>query len=315
MINLLDDLLRQLLKNGILRGGAPVLVADTQLRCQPPDEDWRALVQNNPDLALNVYLVDLRENRKLRTNERDRMVQGSDVFEVPPPRRVDCHYLISAWSPVQPSPALDPTPDEHWLLAETARVLGAHDELDPVAIYAMSNPPQLPPPVIAAERFPLTLLPPEGFPKYAEFWGTMGDKNRWKPCVHVVITVALREPAVKAGPPVTTVFTRALPTDFPVAAETRFHIGGTVLRAAGSTDPVPMAYVELLTPAGLRLNAVRADALGRFIFADVPAGNHQLRARLTVLPLPATPPPPANAVSPLNPITVPSPGGGYDIHF
>jgi hypothetical protein len=316
MIDLLDTLLHRLLRNRIAQ-----LTADTQVRFQPPDEDWRGLVPTitdgagNPANSLNVYLVDLRENRRLRSNERERRQIGPDVYDVPPPRRVDCHYLISAWSPVAVSVAIDPTQDEHALLAEAARVLGAHDELDPVAIYAASSPPQLPPPALAEERFPLMLLPPEGFPKYAEFWGTMGDKNRWKPCVYIVVTVALREAPVRAGPPVTTIYTHALPTDFPAAVETRFHIGGTVHPAAGSTDPVPMAHVELLTAAGLRLNAVRADALGRFVFADVPAGNYQLRARLTLLPTPATPPPPATAVSPLNPITVPSPGGGYDIHF
>ena len=92
-----------------------------------------------PANSLNVYLADLRENRKLRSNERERTTVGQDVFETPPARRVDCHYLISAWSPVAVSTAIDPTLDEHALLAEAARVLGAHDELDPVAIYAATR--------------------------------------------------------------------------------------------------------------------------------------------------------------------------------
>ena len=75
--------------------------------------------------------MDLRENRKLRTNERERTYVGSDVYETPPPRRVDCHYLISAWSPVLVTPGIDPTFDEHALLAEVARVLGQRDVLDP----------------------------------------------------------------------------------------------------------------------------------------------------------------------------------------
>nr|WP_311528319.1 Pvc16 family protein [uncultured Ralstonia sp.] len=304
MIDHLDDLLRQLLSTSILRGGVPVLVKDTQLRFQPPDDDWRTLVYLNDDLALNVYLVDMRENRKLRTNERERMVQGSDVFEVPPPRRVDCHYLISAWSQAKPSAALDTTLDEHWLLAETARVLGAHDELDPVAIYALSNPPQLPPPPIAEERFPLTLLPVEGFPKYAEFWGTMGDKNRWKPCIYTVITVALKEQPLRAGPMVTTTFTRTLVRDNPATENTRFHIGGIVYDNAVPPLPVALAWVELLTPANQRIAFTRADALGRFVFADVAAGAWQVRA--SAMP---------QGVSPPRAITVPEPTGNYDISF
>lgn len=305
MIDHLDTLLHRLFRNSIGE-----LTADAQVRFQPPDEDWRSLVPGitdgagNPGNSLNVYLVDIRENRKLRSNERDRMVQGSDIFEVPPARRVDCHYLISAWSPVTVSIAIDPTMDEHALLAEAARVLGARDELDPVAIYALSNPPQSPPPVIADERFPLTLLPVEGFPKYAEFWGTMGNKNRWKPCVYSVMTVALKELPVRAGPMVTTTFTRTLVRGNPGTETTRFHIGGAVFDTAVPRRPVPLAWVELLTPASLRVSFTRADAQGRFVFEDVAAGNWQLRASAAPV-----------GVSPLRAIAVPEPTGNYDIPF
>jgi hypothetical protein len=305
MIDHLDALLHRLFRNSIAE-----LTADTQVRFQPPDEDWRSLVPGitdaagNPGNSLNVYLVDLRENRKLRTNERERMVQGTDIFEVPPARRVDCHYLISAWSPVTVSIAIDPTVDEHALLAEAARVLGAHDELDPMAIYALSSPPQLPPAAVAEERFPLTLLPVEGFPKYAEFWGTMGDKNRWKPCIYSVITVALKEQPLRAGPMVTTTFTRTLVRDNAATENTRFHIGGTVYDTALPPKPVPLAWVELLTTANLRVTFTRADAQGRFVFADIAAGAWQLRASAA-----------SQGVSPPRAITVPEPTGNYDIPF
>src|SRR5688572_20264745 len=132
MIDLLDLLLLRL-----LRWQVGELTSNSQVRFQPPDEDWRAMVPNiadangNPANALNVYLADLRENRRLRTNERERTYVGSDVYVTPPPRRVDCHYLISAWSPMQATPGIDPTFDEHALLAEAARAIGRRDELDP----------------------------------------------------------------------------------------------------------------------------------------------------------------------------------------
>lgn len=305
MIDHLDTLLHRLFRNSIAE-----LSADTQVRFQPPDEDWRGLVPGitdgagNPGNSLNVYLIDLRENRRLRSNERERMVQGTDIFEVPPARRVDCHYLISAWSPVTVSAAIDPTVDEHALLAEAARVLGAHDELDPVAIYALSSPPQLPPAPLADERFPLTLMPVEGFPKFAEFWGTMGEKNRWKPCIHCVITVTLREQPVRAGPMVTTTFTRTLVRGRPQTENTRFHIGGTVRDAAVPPQPVPLAWVELLDTANQRAAFTRASAEGRFVFEDVVQGSWRLRA--SAVPL---------GVSPIRDIAVPEPSGSYDIPF
>jgi hypothetical protein len=305
MIDHLDQLLHRLFRYAIAE-----ITADGQVRFQPPDEDWRQLVgtitdgAGSPANSLNVYLVDLRENRRLRTNERDQMVVEQDVFEVPPPRRVDCHYLISAWSPITAGAGIDPTPDEHALLAETARVLGAHDELDPVEIYAMSNPSGTPPAAIASERFPLTLLPVEGFPKYAEFWGTMGDRHRWKPCVYAVITIALREQPYRAGPIVTTTITNTQLRGVPATANALFHIGGVVLDGSSPRKPVPRAWVELLTPLNERRQLTRADTAGRFVFADVPPGSWRLRASL--LP---------HGVSAPRPITVPEPTGNYDVHF
>jgi hypothetical protein len=306
MIDHLDALLHRLFRHSI-----PGITSDAQVRFQPPDQDWRQLVgtitdaAGNPANALNVYLADLRENRKLRSNERERTVVGQDIFETPPPRRVDCHYLISAWSPVTVTVGIDPTLDEHALLAEAARVLGAHDELDPVAIYALSNPPASPPAAIAGERFPLTLLPVEGFPKYAEFWGTMGDRNRWKPCVYTVITVALKDVPVRAGPIVTTTLTHTQIRGVAATEHLRFHIGGVVLDNTTPGAPVAGAWVELLAPPpSAHRQLTRADARGRFVFAEVAGGAWRVRASAPTL----------GSSAPRD-ITVPEPTGNYDVHF
>jgi hypothetical protein len=299
MIDHLDLLLHRLLRNRIAQ-----LATDAQVRFQPPDQDWRQLVSNLTGNALNVYLADLRENRKLRTNERERSTVGLDVFEAPPPRRVDCHYLISAWSPVAVTPAIDPTLDEHALLAEAARVLGEHDELDPVAIYAASTPPAAPPAPIAEDRFPITLLPVEGFPKLAEFWGTMGDGHRWKPCLYIVVTVPLREPALRAGPMVTTAFVETRVANQPTSAETLLQFGGTVRASAAANAPVVVdAWVDLRTPTGTRRQLVKTDSQGRFLFFQIPAGSYQLRVSAVGFT------PFAQAID------VPSTNGNHDVHF
>jgi hypothetical protein len=310
MIDHLDTLLFRL-----FRWQVNELTGNGQVRFQPPDEDWRALVpgitdaSGNPANSLNVYLADLRENRKLRTNERDRTVITDDVYETPPPRRVDCHYLISAWSPVQATPGIDPTLDEHALLAETARVLGQHDPLDPVVICGASRPPGLvpipvPPPLVD-EQLPVTLLPVEGFPKIAEFWGTMGDRHRWKPFVYAVITIPLKDSPTRAGAIVTTTITDMLQSGAPGSLETRYHIGGTVRDAAVPPQPVTNAWVELLNSVGtVRVQLTRTDSVGRFVFSDVAPGAYQLRA--SAHPQGTTVP---------RAITVPEPTGSYDIGF
>lgn len=311
----------------LFRWRIAALSADTQVTFQPPDDDWRASVpgitdsSGNPSASLNVYLADVRENRRLRSNERERTVVGTDVFETPPARRVDCHYLISAWSPVAVSPMTEPTIDEHALLADVAFTLGTSDPLDPVAICAATRPglPAIPVPApLVDEVLPVALLPVDGFPKLGEFWATMGQNHRWKPCVYAVVTVALKEAPLPAGPMVTTIFTHALQRGRPTTLETRFHIGGTVRVSAVQPQPVALAWVELMTTADALITIVRADALGRFVFADVPAGNYHLRARVAALPLPPSPPAPpqpAQPVSPVRPITVPEPTGSYDVVF
>ncbi|MES2938114.1 MAG: Pvc16 family protein [Pseudomonadota bacterium] len=299
MIDHLDYLLRRLLRNRITQ-----LTTDNHVRFQPPDEEWRKLVANMTGNAVNLYLVDLRENRKLRTNERERRTVGLDVFETQPPRRVDCHYLLSAWSPVTVTMLIDPTPDEHALLADAARALGEHDELDPVAIYAASTPPAVPPAAIAGERFPITLLPVEGFAKLGEFWGTMGDGNRWKPCVYFVVTVTLHEADTRSGPMVTTAMAETRVAGEPSTAQTLMQFGGT-LRASGAPGAAPVdgAWVDLRTTAGARRQLVRTGADGRFLFVQIPPGSYLLQVSATgFAPFTAA-------------IDVPSPGGGYDMHF
>src|SRR5689334_24532296 len=113
MIDVLDNTLRQLFLSRI-----DEIKDESQVRFQPPDDTWRTAVANltvngQPVNALNVYLVDVRENRVLRSNERLRDFQNGSITETRAPRRMDCHYLISAWSPANMTPAIEPTLDEH----------------------------------------------------------------------------------------------------------------------------------------------------------------------------------------------------------
>jgi hypothetical protein len=71
VIQSVDDTLFHLLANGLTTLGGPPPTAG-QIRVQPPDRDWRWLVGRLSGLKalnVNVYLVDVRENRKLRSNE------------------------------------------------------------------------------------------------------------------------------------------------------------------------------------------------------------------------------------------------------
>src|SRR5688572_18039719 len=108
MLQQLDVLIRDLLIDRIVALGNVA-----QVRFQPPDGTLRTDVVNLNQIALDIYLVELREHRKLRSNERERGFENGFAFSERFPDRIDCHYLISAWSPTQLAPGVEPTLDEH----------------------------------------------------------------------------------------------------------------------------------------------------------------------------------------------------------
>lgn len=301
MIDHLDNILRTVLMQ--IDG----INDEDQIGFQPPDDVWRAHVANLQDEAFNVYLCELRENRFLRSNARVRSTSNGQVLHDPAPARVDCHYLVSAWSPADVSPATEPTVDEHLRLYQATAVLMQQAPLNPSHIYppgsaALATVPAL----IRNSDLPTQVLPGEGFNKLAEFWGTMGTNHRWKPVIHLVVTLPVVLLTEVAGPMVTTRITEYRHRDRPEMRQTWIQIGGHVLDSAVDPPaPVAGAWVRLETQSGDPLQTTTTDALGRFTFLGLAAGAYQLNWRASGYPLPTGP----------RAITVPSPSGEYDLRF
>jgi hypothetical protein len=301
MIRDLDNMLRQLLVDGI-----PEITAADQVSFRPPDDDWRNEVINLGRLALNLYLVDVRENRKLRSNAAVRVgeVNGQVIYE-PAPTRVDCHYLVTAWSPAQPAGGIEPTLDEHHLLYQTMVVLVNSEPLNPRRVYGETNSILGTLPPLFISDLPFQVLPVEGFLKQPEFWGTMGQVHHWRPAIYLIVTVPLALVIPPAGPMVTTTATTLRRTDQPGAPDPLYTIGGRVLDArTPPTRALANAWVQLSEPGGRRLGVVYTDDPGGFIFESLLASQYELAWRAQGLPLP-TP----------RTITIPSPSGEYDLVF
>src|SRR5579863_6383565 len=136
MINTLDNILADLIQSRVT-----ALAGLMQVGFEPPNQDWRNAVLAAGEERLNVYLFDLRENLKLRSNERTRAQAANGWYtETPDPPRLNCMYLLTAWSPAAVQAGVDPTRDEHQLLYAVAEVLLRHRSLVVADVYQAGIP-------------------------------------------------------------------------------------------------------------------------------------------------------------------------------
>jgi hypothetical protein len=186
MISDLDDSLTTLLKQQL----PPEIVSSTQISFDAPDDRFPPTGVTLP--AIDLFLYDVRENMDLRATDWvvDRPATG-DLVRYPPPARVDCSYLVTAW----PSDgSTSRATDEHRLLSEVMAVLLRFPIL-PESVLAGELAGQTPP-------LPATSLGPGRLQSVAEFWQALGGKPKAALNLTVTIGVVLAQPA-GAGPPIT----------------------------------------------------------------------------------------------------------------
>lgn len=294
MLAQLDGVLRTLLMRDV-----PGFTSEDQVRFQPPDDDWRTAVGNLGRNALNVCLVDLRENRALRSNDSTTVVDAGSRIRRPAPVRIDCHYLISAWSPASVTPATEPALDEHDVLYRAMAALLDADPINPSRVYpAGSAALAALDPALRDADLPTRVVPADGFAKLSEFWSAMGTGGRWKPAIWLVVTVPVSTSAHAVAPLVTTRILEFHPVGAPEDIEQFAQIGGTVLHAGA---PVVGADVRLESLGGAVLHEVVSDPDGRFHFDPLALGPYRLHAVA------------AGVGDASRRIDVPSPDGNYDV--
>ncbi len=269
---LVDRMLKVVLEDGVPSLAPTGTLGGDQVFFDPPDAGQSTATR----LRLNVYLVDVRENVKLRSNERQETRGGGAVVNRRAPYRLDCHYLISAFAGTS---AGEP-PLQHDLLYETTRALVRSQPLVPARVLAGHAELAAWPPELQEVELPLTINPPEGFPKLAEFWGTMPHKHPWRPVVHAVVTVPVDyADAAPVGVVHHTVTVYSAAADAggvgPGQPEGRGQLGGTVLGRDGS--PVGRARVFALDAGGVVLARTTCGDDGRFVI-DLPGEVAQVHA-------------------------------------
>jgi len=182
MIDDLDRSIQKLLEQEL----PPDLVSQVEISFATPDDQFPPTSVTLP--AIDLFLYDLRENRDLRSAEWVVERNLTTATTKPPPVRMDCSYLVTAW----PSESSTTRPqDEHRILGETIKALLRHPAL-PEAVLQGSLQGQEPP-------LPATSLQPGRLQSLAEFWQALGGKP--KAAFNYVVTISVDALApVELGP-------------------------------------------------------------------------------------------------------------------
>lgn len=162
-------------------------VANVAISFAAPDNEFPPMDVSLP--AIDLFLYDIRENMELHSNEWTHERVNGRVLRQKAPVRVDCSYLITAWSS-----ATNPIEDEHRLLGEVMRVLLRYRVLP--AEILQGELIGLTPPVRAR------VIRQGHLQSLGEFWQAMGGKP--KASLHYTITISadIFEPE-DLGPPAT----------------------------------------------------------------------------------------------------------------
>lgn len=273
MIHDLELMLRKLLRDNVA-----ALNDDLQIRFEAPDQDWvdylggLSLV-GAPVLGVDCCLAEVKESAQHRSNEWVEYERDGLVRSDPPPMRLDCFYLLSAWDSAAMTESVEPGLAEHQLLYEVVACLAAAQPINPSRIYPASSAIwQALPEAIKDVDLPTRVAPAEGYARLGDFWTSMGTSIRWRPAIELVVTVPVLLPHEITGPPVHTELASYGLNG--AGRETRVTIGVEVFHG---TATVPGALVRL-ERSGLPLREAIADAQGRVVLSDVPAGTYQLHA-------------------------------------
>jgi hypothetical protein len=281
MINNLDNILADLIQSRV-----PALAGLTQVGFDPPNQDWRNAVLGGADPdRLNIYLFDLRENLKFRSNERTRTLAANGWYtETPDPPRLNCIYLITAWNRT----ALQvggPTLEEHGLLYTVAGVLLRHRSLVVADVYQSGI--TIPSGGTLAktlrfqdQEFPTEVGVLDNARDLGDFWSTM--QGVWRPALQLSVTIPVFLPVpARESPMVTTELVGYEIQGHRESEEMVLTIGGRVSNGKPA-KAVSGAHVRLrgLNPVAVQVidRHVSTSGDGRFLFSYLQAGRYRLHA-------------------------------------
>jgi hypothetical protein len=171
MFHDLDATLRAMLDDP----AAPADLRAADVSFDPPDKD---LAPSTP--TVDLFLLDLQENRMLRDPSPARERVGRVVVNHRPPR-MDCSYLVTTWSARSGALKVE---EEHRLLGQTLLWLGGFPVVAARFLQgSLATPPQPTPP-------PLEVAQSREGVNLGQFWSALGVAPR--PAFTLTVTIALQ---------------------------------------------------------------------------------------------------------------------------
>lgn len=180
-----------------LRAAVPLPARDIDVVFEAPDGEWATRVSRP---TVNLYLWDVR----LNLSERDfgeQLIEDQDGrrFRRDPLPRVDCRYLVTAWT--------SEVRDEHSLLGSVLAALLLHPVIEEEHLQGA---------LAAVRPVPSLRLHSGDGSENSDFWSALG--GQLKPGLDLVVTATVDAAAlVAAGPAVEGLEVTAVPSLTPPA--------------------------------------------------------------------------------------------------
>ena len=204
MIDELDDALRELLIREL-----PIKNNAVDIAFDQPKRDWSARLSRP---TINLYLHDIRENVKLRREQRPYEMErrSNAVVQQRQPMRVDLHYLVTTWATAPE--------DEHRLLARTLMTLIRYPEFPGDLLPEGLQDQPIP--------IPLKVAQSDTLDKPSDLWSVLDNQQR--PGIVLIATLSFSAYPSEVKPLTRTAEVRSGPIDNPAAGHGYISISGMV---------------------------------------------------------------------------------------
>ena len=244
MIDELDEALRELLIREL-----PVKNNEVDIGFDQPKRDWSARLSRP---TVNLYLHDIRENLKLRREQKPYELERrpNAVVQQRQPMRVDLHYLVTTWATAPE--------DEHRLLARTLMSFMRYPEFPGDLLPEGLQDQPIP--------IPLKVAQSETLDKPSDLWSVLDNQQR--PGIVLIATLSFSAYPAVVKPLTRTAEIRSGSVDNTATSRGFISISGTV----SSRKPLANMRLKLLE----RGQDIETRPGGEFAIRNLEPGDYTL---------------------------------------